>query len=167
MDRSILLVVLLILIGSACQSPDHDKLESQARNEILQLHNRQREMHFANDYTQFVDMFSDEFLSINRGFLRVPSREENLETFKGYFETVVFEKWDDLEPPMIRFSDDYTTAYTSVRKEVVIKYSFNDTDTLSERTEYAWLTVYRKIDGNWKIDAISSTNRESSIDTIR
>ncbi len=161
------MILLLIVAVVSCQSPDNTKLALQAEQDIIELHERQREMHFAKDYTEFVDMFTEDFLSINRGYARVPSREENLEMFKGYFETVVFEKWDDLSPPVIRFSDDYQTAYTSVRKEVVIKYSFNTRDTLRERTEYAWLTVYRKIDGKWKVDAISSTNQESTIDTLR
>ena len=83
--------------------------------------------------------------------------------FSNYFNSVKFEKWDDISPPIIRFSEDYSLAYTIVDKEVVINYSDENGIIQKESTKYSWVAIYKRYKDGWKIDCIASTNQPSKI----
>lgn len=149
------LYVVLICTLAAC-SPKVD-LEAE-RNAILEIQKEQRDFHFNKRAEDFVARFTDEFMSVNRGKISQPTKEASLKRFEGYFGSVEFEKWDDLQPPVIRISEDATMAYAIVNKEVVIKYQNDSSQWVRGRTEFSWLAVYKKTAEGWKVDAVASTN---------
>lgn len=130
----------------------------QARKEIMDLHNKQREYHVDEMPDEFVDLMTQEFISVNRGVISRPSKEASKERFVKYFGMVEFEKWDDLSEPVIRFSADGSMAYSIVHKEVVVKYQNDSSEWMRGRTEFSWLAVYKKTPEGWKVDAVASTN---------
>jgi ketosteroid isomerase-like protein len=145
------LVFCLFLVS--CVRPPAPDLE-KAKQEILSLEARQRAYHVGKDARSFVDLFSDDFLSISQGEVTRPGRKESYNRFNAYFNRVTFVKWDDVAAPVIRFSDDGSVAYAAVQKMVVV----SDSGRL-DTTRFAWLTVYRKEAGLWKIDCVVSTNK--------
>ncbi|MHC4379142.1 MAG: hypothetical protein ACYS26_21285, partial [Planctomycetota bacterium] len=106
--------------------------------EILALHNAQRGYHFQKDSIAFANQFSDQFISVNRGLISTPSKEETISRYNSYFSSVDFVKWDDLNEPFIKFSDDGTMAYTVVDKIVQVNYNADDGSVLTDSTYFAW-----------------------------
>lgn len=149
------LVLIVFLLFSCPPKPDFEK-ESQA---IRQLQVEQRQNHFEKNTKEFIAQHSDDLISIDRGAVRQPSRDSMFQMFDAYFKSVSFIIWDDKKPPVIRFSDDASVAYVAVEKLVVLDSKSAAGATVRDTAHYAWMSVYKKIDGVWKLDAIASTNQ--------
>ena len=125
---------------------------------IMEIHNRQRDLHFNKDLDA-LSQITEGFISVNKGVIQTPSVEENRLKWKNYFDSVEFMKWDDIVPPIIRFSDDGTMAYTVVNKEIVVQYLDENKKRKEETTIFAWVAIYKKYSTGWQIDCIVSTNQ--------
>ena len=148
----------LISLLSSCTTPlTVDKEQETAK--ILELHNLQRSYHFDKMPEPLASLLSEHHISVNRGEIKRPTKASNIERFGNYFNAVEFEKWDDIQPPVIRFSDDYSMAYTVVNKEVTVRYQNEESDTIRSTTEFAWVAIYRKRNDEWLIDCVASTNK--------
>lgn len=159
-----LLLFFLILGWMGCSgSIDEDQVRVEATAQILKLHNQQRTNHFEKQVESFIDLLGEDHISVNRGAIQQQSRQAHLDRVTNYFNSVEFEKWDDLQPPIIRFSDDYSMAYTVVDKEVVVRFQDENGVTQRERTKYAWVAIYKKHGNQWLIDCVASTNEPSEI----
>jgi len=161
--NSLILITLSFLCCIGC-SPA--RKSSEQLNQILELHNLQKKYHFEKLAEELVDQFSENFVSVSNGEITKLSREQNVTKFKNYFQSVEFEKWDDIVPPVVRFSDDHRTAYTIVNKIVIINYQNENMDTIRESTEFSWTTIYRYYPEGWKIDCLTSTNKSSVSELI-
>lgn len=152
------------LLLTAC-GPQTDRAaqEQAALAEILALHNAQRSNHFDKDSIASANLISDAYVAVSRGNIRHQSVPDFLARRKRYYDSVEFLKWDDISPPIVRFSNDLSLAYTIVHKEVLIRFKNETGDTLEERTEFAWTTIYRKTKDGWKIEAATSTNKPETI----
>ena len=162
MGRVLMFVAVILCIG-ACSNKQViiDPIEEEKK--ILELHQLQRKYHFEKMAEAFADQMSSNMLSVNRGEIKEASRAENIERYSNYFNAVEFVKWDDLKDPIIRFSDDYSMAYTIVNKEVVVQYP-NENDSLqNHRTEFSWVAIYKKYREGWKIDCVASTNKPNEV----
>lgn len=152
------IAVATSIISYSTQHESDFNLETETRK-ILELHNSQRTFHFKKNADAFSELFSDQFISINKGKVSSPTVSENRNKFQTYFNSVEFKKWDDSEPPIIRFSDDGSMAYTIVKKEIIIQYPNDKKETTEEKTVFAWTTIYRKQNSEWKIECVTSTNQ--------
>jgi len=132
------------------------------KSSILKLLEAERKYHFEKMANELVSLQSDDFTSINRGEIIKPTKEEGVKKFSRYFSSVEFESWDDMVEPTIKFSDDYTVAYVTVKKKVVITYKNKEGVDTKESTDFAWVSIYRKVNSLWKMDLIASTNKEPS-----
>lgn len=151
-------VMLAGLFCFSCNGKQEIDFE-QERKAILALDAADREYHFQKNAKAFVDSFSPGFLSINKGKIDRPSYEESFQRFDNYFKHVRFVAWDNLEEPVVRFSDDATVAYVAVSKRVILEFEEEAGKVVSDTTDFAWLSVYRKENNQWKLDGIASTNR--------
>ena len=156
------LFITISLIFVSCSSEEKFN-ESAERQKILEIHNLQREYHFNNKPEEFVSLFSGNFISVNGGEISTPGKEESIQRFKNYFNSVKFIKWDDITPPVIKFSDDGTMAYSVVNKEVILENINNDDNPGKSRTIFSWVTIYKKYGEKWKIDFVASTNKAGEI----
>ncbi|MEO0472862.1 MAG: nuclear transport factor 2 family protein [Bacteroidota bacterium] len=153
------LILLPFALMYACEPTS--PLTSHHLEAVLALHHAQRDHHFQKDSAAFVDQLSDAFISVNRGKITRPSRADMLTRYHGYFSAVEFVKWDDIQEPVIRFSEDSSLAYTIVDKMVRLHYPAEDGTTIEDETHFAWTTIYRREADKWKVESISSTNEES------
>jgi hypothetical protein len=149
--------ILIALVAVSCSNVTKPDFEKE-RTVILKLQDDQREYHFRKNARAMVDIHSDEFISIDRGKVSFPQPEQTFKMFDRYFKSVEFVKWDDIQEPIIRFSDDASVAYVAVQKEVILKAIAADGKEAMDTTRYAWLSVYKKVDDAWKLDCITSTN---------
>lgn len=129
-----------------------------AMNELSELLKQARLAHFTRNAKLLVSTFADDFTSIAGGKISRPSREASLNRFQNYLNRSTFIEWDDITPPVIKVSDDASMAYVLVHKKVRLT-AKNENGAETEETEiFAWIEVYRKIKGGWKLTAVVSTN---------
>jgi predicted RND superfamily exporter protein len=157
----IIKISILFLSLSVFLSCNKNKKTSFLDDEkkIMQLHNLQRDYHFNKDSLAFVTQFSNDFISVNKGEITTPKREETIKRYNKYFSSVEFVKWDDKTPPIIRFSNNGSMAYTIVDKIVTLTYKDENGNDKEDTTHFAWTTIYKKYGDEWKIDCVTSTNK--------
>ena len=151
------LIIVLLISASCTKAKKIDKLEEKSK--ILKLHNAQRDYHFNKDSIAFANQLSDNFISVNKGLISSPKKEETISRYNGYFSSVEFIRWDDVTEPIIRFSDDGSMAYTIVDKIVSLTYKDKIGNTIEGKTHFAWTAIYKKYGNQWKIDCITSTDK--------
>lgn len=156
--RKLLLLSLVSFTFMSCDKEQEVDLEED-RKKILKLHNDQRDHHFNKDSIAFANQLSVDFISVNRGEISSPKKEETIARYNGYFSSVEFVKWDDVTAPVIRFSDDGSMAYTIVDKIVELTYEDEDGKTVEGKTHFAWTAIYKKYGEEWKIDCVTSTEK--------
>ena len=153
--------LFFLLLLTACQEAPTTDLDAE-RDQILRLHEWQRDYHFNKDSIAFVDQLSTDFVSVNRGAITRPARAATLARYHQYFSAVEFVRWDDLAEPIIRFSDDGSLAYTIVDKLVIVRYAGEDGQVVTDTTHFAWTAIYRKHGGDWAIECVTSTEESGT-----
>jgi hypothetical protein len=138
------------VIGVSCDKTGFAERGS-GNSELLA---QERSAHFNRSAAQFVMDFSDSMISVNKGRVAKQSVENYRKKFQSYFDNVEFHAWDDMEQPHISFSDEGSLAYAIVAKNVIVTH-FEKSDT----TEFAWVSIYRKLNGEWKLECNVSTNK--------
>jgi hypothetical protein len=147
------LIMLLLLLTFSChQQVDMEK----ERLRILESNERQRRAHFEGNAGLLAQEMADTVYTVQRGDIRVETRIDMLARWKDYFEAVQYSKWDDLQPPVIHFSEDATMATLAVKKITVSRLVDNESSPI-DTTFFAWTSGYKKVDGEWKIYTIAST----------
>ena len=126
---------------------------------LLQLHARAREAHLAKRADWLVEGQADSLISVSGGKVSVSPRERVRAGFQPYLDSSTFQAWDDIVPPRIRISADGHMAYVIVEKRVHLTTRAPNGATEAERTRFAWLSVYEKQGGEWRMTAIASTDR--------
>ena len=159
MKRKFLLIALATLWMSCGQKENHNVVTDEHElkgdiDKLMKIHAEERVAHFSKNADMMVAGFSDDFISVNRGRIDSLSKTDHKKRIQQYFNAVEFRKWDDLNPPVIRFSDDHSLAYMIVDKLVVI----DVIDKSEEQTHFAWTSIFRKqSDSSWVLECVTST----------
>jgi hypothetical protein len=162
MKNLVLLFTSLLMLGS-CDNKSFQDGEA----ELLSLHQQQREAHFSEDAQSLVDQLAENFLSVNHGRIDSLNRANDVEGFEHYFRVVEFKKWDDINPPVVRFSDDGSMAYMVVDKNVVVESTDSAGNKNEETTHFAWVAIFKKQESGWKIECVASTNEPREVKQSR
>lgn len=141
------------------QKDNSDSSLEKDRTELLRLHKEHQTAHLTYDAELFVKSFGDKLTQIQRGQVRTNTKQENLERFKNYFANYKFIEWEDINPPVIKISKDGTLATIIVEKSVKGTFKNEKGEEEKDHTIFAWLEVWEKINGKWKIVTIASTAR--------
>lgn len=147
---------MIMFMTSACSLKPDLQAEKQ---KLLNLHEKARTAHFDKNVAGFLAEQADDFMNIQNGDIKRPSRDEREKRVQAYFDKVTFESWDDIEPPVIAISDDASLANTFVKKLVVLKLKDESGKVTLDTTHFAWTTTYKKIDGLWRLIAVTSTRK--------
>lgn len=148
-------LLMMMLLGACSGKPDLVK-EEKAIRALLQ---QERKAHFERNTDLFVSEFADSMINVSKGKLNRSSIDENKKRIGKYFGSVTFIKWDDVMDPLIRFSDDASLAYAIVQKQVILSYPDSTGTSFTDTTDYAWVSIYRKQGGVWKVETNVSTNK--------
>ena len=128
--------------------------------ELLKLHKQAETAHLTYDADLFVAMFADELTQIQAGSVVKRDKAANLKRFKEYFSTFKFDEWANIVPPVIKISHDGSLATVQVHKRVSGEYTDESGKVHSSETIFAWLEVWEKIGGSWKVVTVASTRKE-------
>ncbi|MDH5451428.1 MAG: hypothetical protein OEX77_11155 [Candidatus Bathyarchaeota archaeon] len=133
--------------------PDFDKL----RFEVLELHKQEIEAHLNKNVDFFVHNISENYLSVSRGAIRKPSKDEIRSQFSNYLNNTTFVEYRDLQAPIIEFSDDGSVAWSIVRVKVTGIRTMNDGTERELDFVCAWITLYRRQNDKWiRVGEVSS-----------
>jgi len=134
-------------------NPGFDKL----RSEILELHQQAIEAHLNRDVDFFVHNISENYLSVSKGEIRKPSKDEIRSQFSNYLNNTTFVEYRDLQEPIIEFSDDGSVAWSIVRVKVAGIRTMNDGTERELDFICAWITLYRRQNDKWiRLGEVSS-----------
>lgn len=150
------IIILLSAVIFLALSVNGQK-QSREITELLRLHEQHKTAHLTNNVDLFVETFAYEITQIQNGSVVTISKEKSRERFAKYFANFKFDEWSDIDPPKITVSNDGTMATKSVKKRVRGTYRYADGKEETDDTTFAWLEVWLKIDGKWKVTMIAST----------
>jgi len=111
---------------------------------LLELHASVRRAHFETDAALLVANDAEEWVNIRDGTITRRRREDAADFFRTYFEGVTYHERDDVEPPIVRVSDDGTLAWMIVH--VRVRRTKGDREL---RFDYAGIETYEKRGGRW------------------
>lgn len=154
MKKMYLLLAISCLCISSCSKNIDIAHEKKVLGELLK---QERKAHFANDVDLFLSEFADTTISVRKGGVRREASSESRKRIESYFNSVEFIHWDDVAPPIIDISEDGSLAYAIVQKNVVLTYKDTLGVPLMDTTNYAWITIYKKLAGEWKMVCNAST----------
>jgi len=146
--------ICFILFLIACQHQGQKKSNEMAALKSLLADDRKA--HLTKDVDLLLSHFADTIIEVKRGMTRRMSMEENRLRFHHYFQSVEFVKWDDVADPVLTFSNDSTLAVATIQKQVIV----NELEShIKDTTDFSWTAVYRKMNEQWKLLTITSTNK--------
>ena len=127
---------------------------------LLALHEKHLQAHRDGDANAFLEDWSDEMLSVNRGEMKLAGREEMRPVFSAYFGSTQFEYYRDSQPPRAEVSEDGTLGWVAAEVEARgVSTAEDGTKTPVEFTS-SWVSLFRKIDGEWRLVGNASSFRE-------
>jgi sugar lactone lactonase YvrE len=143
-------VLRLPLAGECPVSGPSARVDPEAaRRELLALHEADRRAHFATDAALLASSGGPSFLSVSRGRLEHIAPEAERAFFEDYFRGARYEAWDDLEPPVVRVSDDGSMAWMITRLRVKRSGPGPDGKPQEQAAVYAGVMTYAKRGGRW------------------
>ncbi len=156
MRLSIALLLAGAAGGRALEPPQPVDLQAD-RTAILAIHATDREAHFKTDPDLLFSNTGTGFLSVSRGHVGRPRIEDLKATFRDVFKGAIYQEWDDVEPPVVRISNDGTMAWMIARVRVRRLKADASGREQTEQFTYAGIITYEKRAGRWVKTANVST----------
>ena len=125
---------------------------------VHRLHRTLLAAHCLGDADLLADRSTDPVTSANNGELRSSAREATRERFTDVFEALDYTEYHDIETPVVEVSGDVAWIGVNVRAVGEVKASGQPFDS-----EWAWIMVARKVDGQW-YHAGNASNRKQEQD---
>jgi hypothetical protein len=140
-------------LGRQSQSP----VQQEGVAELLAIHRADRRAHFNHDVSAIVAELGPELLDVRNGQINRLSRDSVRAHFEAYFRTAKFSAWDDLEPPVVRVSQDGLVGWMVVRVRVAYDETTNPGQIVPRESIQSWMSAYQKLGGKWMLEAVTST----------
>ena len=131
----------------------------QAHAEILELHRSFIEAHLAEDVSALTRPIPDDYLFVANGDVRTLNGNDVQNNFERYFDTTTFSHYKDTDEPIVGFSKDGTLAWAIVQVRVAGTTHRESGPDSPFDTQWAWITLYERRDGEWSRISDVSTNR--------
>ena len=111
---------------------------------LREMHAREIRSHVERDAAWIGATTAEQFVSATSGRIDRTTRDAVQSFFEGYFEGATYPVYEDLEPPVIRVSDDGSMAWILSRTRVR-----RVRDGTERAFVYAGIMTYEKRDGSW------------------
>jgi len=143
-------ILLLAIVWVPVNADAQSKVDLAGEVEqLLRIHESDRRAHFETSAKQIMEHAADEFISVSNGRVQRTTPAENLQFFEEYFKGAKYYEWDDLEPPIVRVSNDASMAWMIVRTRVHRVQTASGGTATERRFVYAGIMAYEKKDGRW------------------
>ena len=128
---------------------------TDARAEVLALHETARTAHLRGDAGLIAGTIGDRLLLAENGGIRVQSNAEVARFFSGYFGRVRYREWRDVSPPVIEVSPDVEMAWMAVGVEA--RYTRADKPADGEKSfKSSWIATFARDRCKWRMTGIAS-----------
>jgi Domain of unknown function (DUF4440) len=146
--------VLSLLLASAAPQASTDEAA------IIARHEQARKAHLTGDADMLVSGIAEKFIEAGRGKVTEKTREQVRRMFAEYFRVAKYSVWRDTFPPKVTISGDGKMAWMIVGVHGELTVRDEKTGKSEPRSfESSWIAALQKIDGTWKMVAISSSVR--------
>ena len=137
-----------LAVQAACPATD-------ARAELLSLHEAARQAHLRGDAAPLAAAIGDKLLLAENGGIRVQTKAEVAQFFAGYFNRVRYSEWRDVSPPVVQVSPDGRMGWMAVELEA--RYSRADKPEEGEKSfKSSWIATYERDNCQWRMTGIAS-----------
>ncbi len=128
----------------------YSKLSDEQK--LMRHHRNMIDAHIAHDETLMADQWGDEIAFIYNGTIDLVNKTDARTNMQKSLKARRHNKYIDLETPVITLSDDKTLGWITVR----VRAEGNRLDAAGNNIAplaftSAWVSLYKKIDGNWKM----------------
>lgn len=153
LQASIYAMSALLVFACTASNTDEDL-------KTLHAYQKQEEVaHLTNNANLLVEMFTDTLMQVGKGKVRYIPKDQVRERFTRYFGSVRFIMWANTAPPKISITQDGVMATVLVQKRVELQ-EINDSTQKVQKTDFAWLELWRKEGGQWRMYGNISTEKE-------
>ena len=147
--RSTLLTLLSFtaLATSGCvtiETGDSDVEALKARHESV------LEFHRQGNVDAWMAQEAEDVVSANRGTISFTSAEERRARRDAYLGSTRFDVYRDLQPPVIKVSDDGTLGWVIAEVEMKGSAASDSGEQVPFEAIWAWIELYEKQGGVWK-----------------
>ncbi len=156
-EAAISVAILGLAVGCAATSD----LESEAA-ELRALHERVLEAHRTGDVDAWLTLEAEEYVSVNRGRITFPPLADRRAAREPYLSSTTFTVYRDLRPPIVRLSPDARLGWLIAEVEVRGT-QLSDSGQTSVDAIWAWIELYEKDAGRWRLVGNVSNRRLGGI----
>jgi ketosteroid isomerase-like protein len=139
----------LALFLSACSGAPGGEGESRAQ--LLAMHEQVLEAHRTGDVERWMAVEDDDYVSANGGTITFPTTGERRAMREPYLLSTSFEVYRDLQDPIVEVSPDGQLGWVIAQVEMRGTQTSSDSSTHPIEAVWAWIELYRKVDGAWKL----------------
>jgi hypothetical protein len=148
--------LIFVALGAACAAPS---VSPDAEQRLLALHEAVLEAHRTGNVDLWMSVEGDEYVSANGGAITFPSAAERRAMRTPYLAATTFDSYRDTRDPVVRVSDDGTLGWVIAEVEVAGARLGGDSTLTPIHETWAWIELYRKVDGEWKLVGNVSNRR--------
>lgn len=146
-------ILISVLLLSGCQNTyQHEELAK-----LSAFQKQEQSAHLTNNPNLLLSMMTDSLMQVKSGRVQYFTKPQLKERFTSYFKAVQFVKWDDTAPPVYTISPDGQMATVLVQKRVELR-EISDTSGTIQKTDFVWLELWKKVQGNWRMYGNISTH---------
>jgi len=142
-------IFLFVVLAAGASGYAQSKPVEKEKAELLKLHQQDRRAHFQTDVDLLLAHHPEEFVSVRSGKINRPKKADTRKVFTESFKGATYSEWDDLEPPIIRVSNDGSLGWIIVRLKVRRMKKDAAGAEKEEKFVYAGIMTYEKRDGRW------------------
>ena len=152
---SVVSVVLALVLapGAAAAQASADE------EALLGLHETLIQAHVENRLDLWMALEAEEIVSVNGGTVSFPSAEERRAGRAAYLRDATFSEYRDVRPPIVRISDDGSLGWLIAEVRVTGELRAPDGTARPFDDVWAWIELYERRDGEWKLVGNASNNR--------
>ncbi len=119
------------------------------RQQLLDAHQKIIQAHLSKDVASWLDLESDNYMSVNRGNISYPTKAERGAQRQPYLEITEFSEYRDLVEPVVEISEDSTLGWLTAQVQATGIQSVPNGDQVSFESTWAWIELYKKQEGQW------------------
>jgi hypothetical protein len=127
---------------------------------LLRLHRVFMDGHMFGQSGGMRDGLADNVVIVSRGEVHPLSGEETLQTLEDIIARVDYSAYDDLIHPVVRVSDDGTLGWVIVQVQAAgVRLDREGRPAGPFKFVSAWVELYEKVDGRWRMSGNVSNFR--------
>ncbi len=147
------LIVSLVIFSIVIVSCNSQKDKTVVLKELAGIDSIQRKAHYEKDAVLLGSIMRDSFYVASNGKISLSTKEKMVKNFSDYFKELTYSYWENVDPPIVEFDGDI--AVVTYHKKTIS--TMQDSAAIDTAT-FAWASVFKNIDGAWKITGIITTD---------